>query len=103
MEERKKLISINGLNSAIKRKKIFHKLGKLNMDIISLQEVHIKRQHEHLLNCPRLGNIFTSLAQQNERGVVLCIRNTIKTKQIYTDEEGRILMVEIIANNSKYF
>uniref|UniRef100_A0A670YGN4 Endonuclease/exonuclease/phosphatase domain-containing protein n=1 Tax=Pseudonaja textilis TaxID=8673 RepID=A0A670YGN4_PSETE len=70
MEEKKLItININGLNSAVKRRKTFHKLEKLKFDIIYLQEVHIKKQHEQLLIQPKLGKIFTSLTQCKKRGV----------------------------------
>lgn len=94
-------ININGLNSAIKRKKIFHQLEKLKFNIICLQEVHIKKQYEQVLAQPKLGKIFTSLPQCKKRGILLYIRNTIPAEQIYADDEGRILMVEIKDSNRK--
>lgn len=55
MERELKIISINinGLNSPMKRKHTFAKLQKLEMDIITLQEVHIKKQQQKLLENQR--------------------------------------------------
>lgn len=102
MEERKLItININGLNLATKRRKVFHKLEKLKFDIICLQELHIKKQHEDLLQQKKLGKLFTSLTQCKKRGVVLYMRDTTLAEPIYADDDGRILMVEIIDNNAK--
>uniref|UniRef100_A0A2D4KY60 Uncharacterized protein n=1 Tax=Micrurus paraensis TaxID=1970185 RepID=A0A2D4KY60_9SAUR len=46
-----------------------------------------------------MGKLCFSLAHQKKWGVVLYIKETIKAKSIYADEEGRILMVEVIINH----
>uniref|UniRef100_A0A2D4JTV8 Endonuclease/exonuclease/phosphatase domain-containing protein n=1 Tax=Micrurus paraensis TaxID=1970185 RepID=A0A2D4JTV8_9SAUR len=94
MEKEIKLMSINinGLNSAIKR--FFSKLEKLKLDIICLQEVHIKKQHDKILDYSKNGKLYTSLAQQSKREVFY-IKDTIKAKQIFQGDEGK---VEIMIN-----
>uniref|UniRef100_A0A2D4NM73 Endonuclease/exonuclease/phosphatase domain-containing protein n=1 Tax=Micrurus surinamensis TaxID=129470 RepID=A0A2D4NM73_MICSU len=100
MEEEIKLMSINinRLNTAIERKRTFSKLEKLKLDIIYLQEVHIKKQHSKELDHPKIGKLYTSLPQQSKRRVALYIKETINAKQIFMDEEGRVLIVEIMMN-----
>uniref|UniRef100_A0A2D4NF55 exodeoxyribonuclease III n=1 Tax=Micrurus spixii TaxID=129469 RepID=A0A2D4NF55_9SAUR len=97
MEEEIKLfsININGSNSQIKRKQILNKLTKQNVDIICLQEVHIQKQHRKYLDYPKLGVLFTALADQKKRGVAIYVKNKINEKKIYADEQGRILMIQI--------
>uniref|UniRef100_A0A2D4EZW5 Endonuclease/exonuclease/phosphatase domain-containing protein n=1 Tax=Micrurus corallinus TaxID=54390 RepID=A0A2D4EZW5_MICCO len=102
MDERKFItININELNLATKRRKIFHKLEKLKPGLICMQEVHIKKQHEYLLKQQKLGKLFTALAQCKKKSVVLYIKDTILAEQIYTYDDRRILMVEIMDNNIK--
>lgn len=46
--QRFKFISwnVNGLNSARKRRKVFHWLAKQSCDVVCLQETHIKKTEE---------------------------------------------------------
>lgn len=53
-------VNINGLNSPIKRKKIYTKLLKEKIDIICLQETHIKEKNHKLLEYPKMGNLYYS-------------------------------------------
>lgn len=57
-----KLISwnVNGLNSAIKRKRVFHWLGKQNCNIICMQETHIKKTEIKYIINKKLGEEFIS-------------------------------------------
>lgn len=100
MEEEIKMLSINinGLNSPTKIKETLTKLQRLDMDIVCLQEVHIKKQYENLLEHPKIGKLYVVLAQQKKRGIAIYIKEWLKPKQIYAEEEGRILMMEIVTN-----
>uniref|UniRef100_A0A2D4PX86 Endonuclease/exonuclease/phosphatase domain-containing protein n=1 Tax=Micrurus surinamensis TaxID=129470 RepID=A0A2D4PX86_MICSU len=87
-------ININGLNSA--KKKILGKLCKEKTDIISLQEIHIQKSDEKYLEYPKLGKLFTSPAdKKKKKGIAVYIREEIKTKLVFVDPNGRILMLEI--------
>uniref|UniRef100_A0A2D4IAJ4 Endonuclease/exonuclease/phosphatase domain-containing protein n=1 Tax=Micrurus lemniscatus lemniscatus TaxID=129467 RepID=A0A2D4IAJ4_MICLE len=103
MQEETKILSlnINGLNSPQKRKKSFNKLNRMNLDIIAIHMVHVKEQHKHLLNYPKLGNRFASLSQYKKRVVVLYTKESIVAKQIYKDNEGRILIVKATLNQKR--
>lgn len=94
-------LNINGLNSPQKRKKTFNKLIRRNLDVIVIQETHIKEQHRQVLECPKMGKMFASLSQHKKRGVVIYIRESILAKQIYKDTEGRILVVEMTINQKR--
>uniref|UniRef100_R4GAU6 Reverse transcriptase domain-containing protein n=1 Tax=Anolis carolinensis TaxID=28377 RepID=R4GAU6_ANOCA len=93
--------NVNGINEPQKRNKIFNKFKKLEYDIISLQEVHIKQGHAKLLTQPKLGQEFHSLDFQKKRGVVTYISPNISAELSFKDNEGRILGVMIKLENLK--
>uniref|UniRef100_A0A8C6XN85 Reverse transcriptase domain-containing protein n=1 Tax=Naja naja TaxID=35670 RepID=A0A8C6XN85_NAJNA len=74
---------------------LFKYLQLQKADIIALQETHISQKQKHLLENKKLGNLFSSLDQKKKRGVALYIKEKIPASLIYSDKEGRILMVEI--------
>uniref|UniRef100_A0A2D4MM06 Endonuclease/exonuclease/phosphatase domain-containing protein n=1 Tax=Micrurus spixii TaxID=129469 RepID=A0A2D4MM06_9SAUR len=80
-------MNINGINSLVKRKTLFNNLESLNVDIIALQEVHIKGKQKYLLDNKTLGKIFSSLDVQKKRGV-LYIKDWILAKEIFRDKAG---------------
>lgn len=63
MVQRIKLIlwNVNGLNSARKRKHVFHWLNKQNCNVICIYEAHIKKGEEKFLVNKNLGECFFSL------------------------------------------
>lgn len=97
MEEEIKLLSINinGLNAPRKRTQTFAKLWKLDVDVICLQEVHIKKEHSKLLENTKIGKLYTTLPQKEKRGIATYVKERLKSKLIYSDEEGRILTIEL--------
>uniref|UniRef100_A0A670XXI0 exodeoxyribonuclease III n=1 Tax=Pseudonaja textilis TaxID=8673 RepID=A0A670XXI0_PSETE len=102
MGEEKKLLSINinGLNSTIKRKRILSKLIKHNADITCLQETHIKKKDEKYLECPKLGKLFTTPAdEEKKKGIAVYVKEDLKSELIWSDLEGRTLGLEIWIND----
>ena len=59
-------LNINGLNSPAKKSKTFNYLKKQKLDIICLQETHVKRSHEAILQHKWLGDLHTASAEKNE-------------------------------------
>uniref|UniRef100_A0A2D4KI06 exodeoxyribonuclease III n=1 Tax=Micrurus paraensis TaxID=1970185 RepID=A0A2D4KI06_9SAUR len=94
-------VNINGLYSLIKRKQTFSKLQKQNADITCLQEVHISKQHEDVLESPKLGKLHLALTNKKKRGVAVYIKDCLNPRQIYNDEDGRMLLIEITIDQKK--
>lgn len=88
-------ININGLNLPRKRTQTFAKLWKLETDMICLQKVHIKKEYRKLFENTKIGTLHTTLAQKKKRGIAIYVKERIKSKLTYLDEEGRILMIEL--------
>lgn len=73
MMQKLKLISlnVNGLNSARKRRHVFHWLNKQNCNVICIQEAHIKMGEEKFLVNKHLGEEFCSLMDKKRRGTII--------------------------------
>uniref|UniRef100_A0A670Y452 exodeoxyribonuclease III n=1 Tax=Pseudonaja textilis TaxID=8673 RepID=A0A670Y452_PSETE len=92
-------ININGLNSRAKRKRILTKLIKQNVDIICIQETHIRKSEEKFLDCPKLGKLFTAPAdKKKKKGIAIYVRDDLKAELIWADPVGRTLVVQISIN-----
>lgn len=91
-------LNISGINSPMKCKQTLTRLQRENMDIICLQVVHIKEKHSDFLKCPKLGKLHLALAQNKKRGITVYIKDWLNSRKIYSDEEGRILIMEITTN-----
>uniref|UniRef100_A0A2D4L7E2 Endonuclease/exonuclease/phosphatase domain-containing protein n=1 Tax=Micrurus paraensis TaxID=1970185 RepID=A0A2D4L7E2_9SAUR len=85
---------INGANAPPKRKKLFHYLRKLNLDIVCLQEIHIKK---YLIN-KRLGEEFILAGVKKINGVALYIKPQFKSKLLIADDYGKFVAMEIKLN-----
>lgn len=83
-----KLISwnINGMNSAKKRRHIFHWINKQACNIVCIQETHIKKADAKYLNNKNLGEKFISLIDKKKRGTVIYVKSELNPKQVFTDE-----------------
>ena len=97
MEQLKILsLNINGLNSPTKRSKTFNYLRKQKLDIICLQETHIKKAQDVLLGNKWLGNLFTASAEVKKRGVAIYIKPpNLQITDRLTDPEGRYIFLKI--------
>ena len=88
--------NINGLNSPIKTSKSFNYLKKLNSDIICLQETHIKKSHEKLLDCKGLGRLYNASAEEKKRGVVVYIKTPhMQVIDQIKDSDGRFIFLKL--------
>lgn len=86
-------INVNGLNCPRKRKRIFTQLRKLKVEIICLQETHIKETDAYLLQDDKLGACFY-VAEENKkkRGVVEWKIKMLRQKEFEgTNKTGRLL------------
>ena len=87
--------NVNGLNSKVKRNKITHALKKQKLDLICLQETHVKKLQRKLLVNKSLGQEFISSDIKKKRGVVIYASDKLDPKQIFKDNEGRMIAVEV--------
>uniref|UniRef100_A0A803SU58 Reverse transcriptase domain-containing protein n=1 Tax=Anolis carolinensis TaxID=28377 RepID=A0A803SU58_ANOCA len=93
--------NIKGMSTPEKRRKIYHFLSKQKLDIICLEEVRVKKGKNYLMQNKRLGKHFYSLADEKKRGVTIYIRDNIPAQEIFKDESGHQLAVEITWQNQK--
>ena len=95
-----KFCSLNarGLGDRVKRKAVFTYLKKLvDIDIIMLQEVHVKNREQcNLWEVEWGGKIHASCGESNSRGVAMLIhpRSSITLSNVKGDADGRILCGE---------
>lgn len=80
---------------------IFHWLKKQKGDIISLQETHIKKGDEKFLINLKLGLNFFSVTNKKVKGIVCYINKDLHPKEIFSDNDGRYLPLEIDLNREK--
>lgn len=88
-------LNINGLNSPIKRKRVYTHLKNFNADIVHLQEIHLSVREHRKLKREWVGQVFASSFNTRARGpTVLINRNTlfIVTKET-VDPMGRFALV----------
>lgn len=96
--------NVRGLNSQVKRAKVFSYLRSISADIIFLQETHIKNGEQNRLKCNWISQVFQSTFSCRARGVSILFRNSVSFKHIstLTDPNGRyVLVTGMIA--SQYF
>lgn len=96
--------NVRGLNSQVKRAKVFSYLRSISADIIFLQETHIKHGEQNRLKCNWISQFFQSTFSCRARGVAILFRNSVLFKHIstLTDPNSRyVLVTGLIA--SKHF
>uniref|UniRef100_A0A803T8M6 Reverse transcriptase domain-containing protein n=1 Tax=Anolis carolinensis TaxID=28377 RepID=A0A803T8M6_ANOCA len=93
--------NLNGLNSPNKRNRLFNKLKKEKYNIIAIQETHIALKHISLLKKGYLGQSFIAADKVKKRGVVLYIDDKFPAKEVFKDNEGRVIAVTIDFENEK--
>lgn len=98
-----KIISwnMNGLNSASKRRQVYHWLNKQNSLITCIQEVHTKNFDQKYFRNKKLGEVFTSLIHKKKRGVAIYAKKELGPKEIFSDKQGRYIAIEINYLNTK--
>lgn len=93
--------NVNGLNTPNKRKLVYRWSKNQKADILCLQEVHIRKKDSKLLENRFLGNEFFTLANTKVRGVVFHVNKDLCPTQVFSDSDGRFLVLEIILNKKK--
>ena len=89
------LLDMPGLNNRAKRNRVRHILLKQKLDIICLQETHIKKDHKRMLIDPKLGIEFIAADEKKKRGVVIYVKSSLEPQLMFTDVEGRTVMLKI--------
>jgi exonuclease III len=107
MGENLDLMSLNvrGMQTQKKRKSFFVWLDKFKKQILLLQDTHSTVFDENDYKNFWGHSIFFSHGSSNSRGVVTIIPKTINSinKLYYCDLEGRLLIVELIMNETIYY
>lgn len=87
--------NVKGLNSAVKRSKIFTHLRGLKTDIAFLQETHLKKADQVRLKKQWVGQIFHSSFDSKTRGTAIIIHKRIKftSSNCVSDPQGRYVIV----------
>lgn len=88
--------NVKGLNSPIKRKRVYTYLKKLKADIVFLQETHLTASEHKKLKREWVGQVFASSFNSKARGTAIlisrhipfCVNNTI------SDPSGRFVLVQ---------
>ena len=92
--------NVRGMNSPVKRGKVFAHLKSLKADICFLQETHIKKSAAKVLRLRWASQIFQSNLSVKARGVAILIHKkaTFQHEQTITDQNGRYLIVRGLLN-----
>lgn len=87
--------NIKGANEPIKQGKILSHLKSLSVDIIFLQETHLKNDSHNRLRCRWIGQLYHSNFLSKAWGTAILIRKGIpfKHKETIVDKEGRYIIV----------
>lgn len=96
--------NVNGIRDHVKRKCIFNHLHHLQANIILLQETHSDKKSKKLWKSEWGSSIIFSHGTSNARGLAMLFKRTSKHKIVKTakDDEGRVLVVEILVNDRQY-
>lgn len=91
-----RIISLNtgGLNSVVKRSKIFSYIKSINADIMFIQETHLRNSDHQKLNRPWIGQVFHSKFNLKTRGVAILIRRNVHftLHNVLSDINGRYVI-----------
>ena len=89
--------NVKGLNSPVKRCRVFNHIKTLKADIIFLQETHLKNDDHKRLKNKWINQIYHSKFNSRARGVAILIKNNVQftASEIKVDTNGRY----IIKNN----
>ena len=59
--------------------------------MVYVQETHIKKEHEKVLNCKWLGTVLSSSVKNKKNGVVICVKNpNLEAIDQLKDLKGRL-------------
>lgn len=87
--------NVRGINSPIKRGKVYAHLKKIGAEIIFLQETHIKTTARFSIKAPWMSQVYQSSFSTKARGVAIIIKKSVPFihKQTIHDINGRYLIV----------
>lgn len=87
--------NVNGINEPVKRGKVLAHLKSLQVDIIFLQETHLKNDSHARLRCRWIQHIYHSNFSVKARGTAILIRRGVPFKHLSTivDRDGRYVIV----------
>jgi exonuclease III len=97
-------LNINGIQCRKKRDKVFNKLSQYKGEILLLQETHSTALDERNYNNKWGSNVFFSHGTSKSRGVCTILPKGFKGKGelLYSDLEGRIVLVKITINSKEF-
>ena len=90
-------LNVRGIQGKIKCKKLFKFLKSLKKDIYKLQETHLCEADEVPVNLQWQDSCVYAHGTTNSRGVAVLFNTPVDYKAVYTDPEGRSIILEIIA------
>lgn len=87
--------NVKGLNSPVKRGKIFSHLKHLKTDIAFLQETHLTLKDHHRLKASWVGQSFHSKFSSKSRGAAIILHKKVQfiPNKIVPDLNGRFIIV----------
>uniref|UniRef100_A0AAX7TFU5 exodeoxyribonuclease III n=1 Tax=Astatotilapia calliptera TaxID=8154 RepID=A0AAX7TFU5_ASTCA len=87
--------NVKGVNEPVKRGKVLSYLKSLNVDIIFLQETHLKNVAHNKLKCRWINQVYYSTLSAKTRGVAILIKKDTPFKHNSTivDKNGRYVLV----------
>ena len=95
-------MNVRGLRDSSKRKSVFTYCKKMGFDIVLMQETHSDVETENIWSNEWGNPIFCSHGKTDARGVAILInpKCNIKTKEVSMDLEGRIVMLQVEADEN---
>lgn len=90
-----------GLGNMQKRRDLFHYVRKQGYNIICLQDVHLTDQLFSYIKAEWGNDFYMNAYTSNSRGVIILFQNNFefKVEQIYKDNCGNYLILDVIINN----
>lgn len=74
--------NIKGMNSPVKRSRVFSHLKQLRVDVAFLQESHLRVKDQHRVKLPWAEHYFHSNFDSRARGVAILIHKTYTFPQL---------------------
>lgn len=89
--------NVNGMSDIVKRRKIFGILKQFDVDIAMLQETHSTQDSVKMWQSEWRGKIYATSSNSASKGVMILLAERLhyKIHNVETDEEGRIIIIEI--------
>ena len=90
-------MNVKGLQTKIKRQKIFHWIEQHNCQIICVQESHSSKNTENMWKSEFDGDIIFSHGRTNALGVMIMFKNKL-SKEIHEqtiDPNGRYVIIDV--------